>query len=193
MPSHSNTLKNQAGLRLRAVARLTGHGSAESASASASAALGILHGMASTPDRSSDALALLHELQVHQVELDMQADDLRQSRAELELALARQIQLYDFSPVACFSVDGQTTIHELNLPGAQLLGVDRDDLYGQALDTFMSFRSASALHALLMSAREGRCRACCELELKGPEGAVQVLHASARPDPVGHGFLLALL
>jgi hypothetical protein len=82
-------------LRHRATSRLSAGAGATRAPVSASNALAVLHDLASSPETAADALALLHELQVHQVELDLQADELRESRAGLETALRRQTDLYD--------------------------------------------------------------------------------------------------
>ncbi|WP_088278575.1 hypothetical protein [Ideonella sp. A 288] len=49
--------------------------------------------------RKSSIAALAHELQVHQIELEMQNDELRRSQAELEVTLDRFVDLYDFAPV----------------------------------------------------------------------------------------------
>jgi hypothetical protein len=98
-----------ADLRSRAASRLTGLAATKGSTASAADALSVLHALASSPQTAADALTLLHELQVHQVELDLQAQELQESRAELESALRRQIELYDHSrwaaspsiPVSC--------------------------------------------------------------------------------------------
>ena len=97
-------------------------GDAQGAMQMATAAYGVLHELASSPTTAADALALLHELQVHQVELDLQAEELRASRMELEAALRRQIQLYDAAPVGHATIDPSCTLLELNLTGAAMLG-----------------------------------------------------------------------
>ena len=136
MSNRTTEPRRQADLRVRAVSKLTGR-SPEHAHQSASAALGVLHELASSPATAADALALLHELQVHQVEVDLQAEELHASRAELETALHRQIQLYDFAPVGCFTVDPGGALLELNSTGAELLGSARDALLGQSLPGFL--------------------------------------------------------
>src|SRR5512133_1890243 len=113
-------------LRLRALARLTGNSDPHETRANSSAALAVLHDLASSPATAADSLKLLHELQVHQVELDLQEEELRRAVTELETALYRQVQLYDFTPAACFTVDRNTALCELNRSGARLLGFDRD-------------------------------------------------------------------
>src|SRR6202790_727889 len=110
--------ESQADLRLRALQRLTGENSSHDARLNASAAFRVLHDLASSPSTGGAALALIHELQVYQVELDLQDEELRRSRAELEATLIRQVKLYDYAPVACFTVDRTTTLRELNLTAA---------------------------------------------------------------------------
>jgi molybdenum cofactor biosynthesis enzyme len=89
----SNEPARLADLRSRAAARLKGPAAAKGTAAAAADALGVLHALASSPETAADALAMLHELQVHQVELELQAQELRESRAELEAALRRQLEL----------------------------------------------------------------------------------------------------
>ena len=192
MPPQAIPKHSLADLRLRALARLNGHSAPAGAGASAAAALGVLHELASSPSTASKALALLHELQVHQVELEMQAEELRSSRADLEADLVRQTQLYDFAPVACFTVERDTTLCELNLAGAQLLGAGREALCGRALDNFVAPHSGQALHSMLTRVAEGHHEEVCALQLMAPDGAPKRVHARAHADPAGTRFLLAL-
>jgi PAS domain S-box-containing protein len=73
----------------------------------------------------TDARALLHELQVHQIELEMQNEELQHAQAAAEEASRRYSDLFDFAPVAYFLWDHQGRILEVNLCGASLLGLDR--------------------------------------------------------------------
>src|ERR1700737_479735 len=136
MASNLIEAESEADLRLRALQRLTGKSGAHDGRLNASAAFRVLHDLASSPSTSAAALALLHELQVYQVELDLQDEELRRSSAELEATLIRQVQLYDFAPVGCFTVDRITVLRELNLTAANMLGSERDQLLGRALDSF---------------------------------------------------------
>jgi PAS domain-containing protein len=72
---------------------------------------------------AADTQRLLHELEVHQIELEMQNDELQRTRNELEVALAKYTDLYDFAPVGYFSIDESGAILEVNLTGAVLLGI----------------------------------------------------------------------
>lgn len=160
--------------------------------AGASAALRVLHELASSSATSMDALALLHELQVHQVELELQAEELLHARAELEAVLARQMQRYDAMPVACLGLDAQAHILELNATAAQLLGSPAQALCGQRLDVFLAPASSLMLHDLLGQAQQNGSRPCCALALLGPNGTLHTLSASVSADPTGSGYLLVL-
>ena len=73
---------------------------------------------------------LVHELQIHQVELDMQNEELRRSQGETEAALAKYSDLYDSAPIGYFTFNPQGIILEANLTGARLLGMERGSLLG---------------------------------------------------------------
>lgn len=196
MASQYPATTSQATLRMRAQTRLTeGQGALSSSfTEGASAALRVLYDLAVSPDTAADALALLHELQVHQVELDLQAEELRLSRNDLEAALARQVQIYECIPVSVFTIDQDTRLHEVNLTGAQRLMVDRELLLGQRLDTFLTPASASALHVLLNCIDQGVKQASCELTLRAgldqTPDPTPTVRATVNVDPIGHGYLL---
>ena len=193
MSSQPNDSQTRDELRLRAVKRLTGSGGGEGTRAGALAALGVLHEMASSPSTAADALALMHELQVHQVELDLQEDELRRSRAELEAVLARSNHLYDCAPVGIFTVEHSTALVELNRTGARLLGAEPEALLGRPLAGFLTPHGGDALHTLLARVAEGHSGEACTLELAARNGAPHLVHASATADPAGPRFLIALL
>ena len=81
---------------------------------------------------------LLHELEVHQIELEMQNTELQNARDELEGTLEKYTDLYDFAPVGYFSMDESGVILEANLMGATLLGVERSRLVNRRLLLFVS-------------------------------------------------------
>jgi PAS domain-containing protein len=166
-------------LRRKAVMRLAAGSASIEATGSMSTALAVLHELASSPATAADALALLHELQVHQVELDLQADEMRQSRAELEDALAHQLARIDAAPVGLFTVDRSAQVHEVNAPGAGLLNLDADALVGQHLNQFLSSRDADALLTLLALADSGSAEGGCALQLQPRRGAAVTVHATA--------------
>jgi len=191
MSSDDRETASAESLRQRALARLTGKNDPHDARANASAALAVLHDLASSPATAADSLKLLHELQVHQVELDLQEEELRRSVTELEAALYRQVQLHDFSPAGCFTVERTTALCELNRTGARLLGFDRDAVLGRALDSFLEPDSARALHSALVRVAEGAEGASCDLRFVPRDGVARSAHASVGADPSGQRFLIA--
>jgi PAS domain-containing protein len=132
-------------------------------------------------------------LQVHQVEVDLQAEELRASREELEAALHRQMQLYDSAPVGFLTVDVGGALHELNLTGATLLGSERQALLGQPLYGFLVPDSARALQAMLKSVGEGRPGQVSTLHLLPRAGESQAVYAIVNADPAGRRFLVAFI
>jgi len=192
MASEIVSSRNWIDLRSRAAARLNGH-DLDLKRASPSEAMRVLFDLASSPQNAADALALLHELQVHQVELELQGEELRESRVDLEAALARQIELYEVAPVACFTVDAEIRLHAMNLGAARLLGGDRDTLLGMRLTHFLTESSADALLTLLKRVGEGEGRMSCKLDLLGAEQQPIAVQASATRDPAGDRFLIAFM
>ena len=179
-------------LRFRAASRLTGVDGAKTSAARATNALAVLHALASSPDTAADALALLHELQVHQVELDLQAEELQASRIELEVALRQQTELYDFQPVACFSLDGHLVVREANRRGARMLGVERDGARGLSIGTFFTAGSLRTLQDLIADAGEGG-HASGTLKWRHANGLEQAVRVEVGPAPSGGGFFVALM
>lgn len=74
------------------------------------------------------AQQLIHELQVHQIELEIQNDELRQAQTELDLARARYFDLYDLAPIGYFALNEKGVILESNLTAATMLGISRNAL-----------------------------------------------------------------
>jgi PAS domain S-box-containing protein len=92
---------------------------------------------------AADHKRLLHALQVHQIELEMQNAELLDSRNRSELLLEKFTELYDFAPVGYFSLGEQGRILEVNLTGAALLGVERSHLINKSLTRFIAPSSRS--------------------------------------------------
>src|SRR5208337_3702436 len=87
------------------------------------------------PDRiSSD---IVHELEVHQIELEMQNDELHRTQQELEASREKYFELYDLAPVGYVTLNEKGLILETNLTAAALLGKERSDLVKQPFTRFI--------------------------------------------------------
>ncbi|MCX6902716.1 MAG: PAS domain S-box protein, partial [Verrucomicrobia bacterium] len=124
-----------------------------------------------TPHSEADPRRLLQELQIHQVELEMQNAELQKARDELETALEKYTDLYDFAPVGYFSLDEQGRILEANLAGAALLGIERSRLINQRLLAFMAPTTQAVVRNLLEQVFAGRGKQVCEATLRNGGGA----------------------
>src|SRR5512133_3603400 len=80
---------------------------------------------------------LLHELQVHQIELEMQNDELRRTQAELDTTRERYFDLYNLAPVGYFMISEKGLILEANLTASTQLGVARNVLVKQPFSRFI--------------------------------------------------------
>ncbi len=112
-----------------------------------------------------DIKRLIHELDVHQIELDMQNDELRKAQAEIELSRAKYVDLYDFAPVGYFTLTATGRIEEASLTGARLLGVERTNLVNRDFRRFIApeFMSLFESHLLVVLASDSVQK--CELKL----------------------------
>jgi PAS domain S-box-containing protein len=110
----------------------------------------------------ADILRLLHELEVHQIELEMQNAELQKARDDMEAALERYTDLYDFAPVGYFSIDAEGLILEVNLTGAALLGVERFRLIRLRLQRFVAPASWTIFRTFLEKVFAGTKDQVCE-------------------------------
>ena len=129
------------------------------------------HGEAASIRTGVDTERLLHELRVHQVELEMQNTELQRARDETEIALERYTDLYDFAPVGYFSLDGQGLILEANLTGAALLGMERSRLINRRFQSFLTRTSRPAFLAMLARAMVKVSKEICVVSVQNGAGA----------------------
>lgn len=190
MSKLSFAMAQLADLRLRASRRLGHANGPREMTVRSFDALAVLHELASSPETAADALALLHELQVHQVELEMQAEELRESRLELETELLRHIGHYAHQPVACITVDRELVVHELNLVAARMLGIVREESYGLLLDSFLSPQGGQTLRGLMSRLEQEPQPAATALQLLSRNGVTRDFRVHANLVPGEQLFLL---
>ena len=90
------------------------------------------------PPRAPDQVVeLLHELRVHQVELDMQNEELRRAQGALDAVRAQYFARFELAPVGYVTLGASGSIRDINLRGSMMLGLERSKLTGQPLSRFI--------------------------------------------------------
>ncbi|MGZ4960751.1 MAG: putative bifunctional diguanylate cyclase/phosphodiesterase, partial [Methylomonas sp.] len=126
------------------------------------------------PDQLVDQRRLVHELQVHQIELEMQNEALREGRTVAETALERFAELFDFAPIAYFTFDADGIIQQTNFRGENLLGHDRFSLYGQRFVDSVSSDYQSVFNSFLKNVFATDGATICEIAIKPGENLLWV-------------------
>jgi two-component system, cell cycle sensor histidine kinase and response regulator CckA len=128
----------------------------------------------------------LHELRVHQIELEMQNEELRQSRAELEASHERYFDLFDLAPVGYFTLTEDALILEANLTGGELLGVPRSGLLDRSFTQFILPDDQDSYYHHRRAVVKAGSPATCELRMVRADGSTfHALLESAPSLPVG--------
>ena len=114
---------------------------------------------------------LLQELQVHQIELEMQNEELRKSQLSLEESRQRFADLYDFAPVGYFTFTPDALIKEVNLTGATLLGVARQKLVNHRIRRFIAPSDFDLWDQHFLSVLHEGEKQTCDLTLRREDGS----------------------
>jgi PAS domain S-box-containing protein len=109
---------------------------------------------------------LLHELQVHQIELEMQNEELRRAREETEVALSKYTELYEFAPAGYITLSKGGIIREINLTGSNLLDTARSRLINKPLSHFIIDDDRQVFNAFLRNVFEKASKESCEVRLR---------------------------
>ncbi|MCX6892586.1 MAG: PAS domain-containing protein, partial [Verrucomicrobia bacterium] len=118
-------------------------------------------------------------------ELEMQNEELLASHAELQTALERYTDLYDFAPVGYLTLGPDGEIRQLNLAAATLLGEDRSRLVNRRLGQFVCLTDRTTFAAFLKSVFAARNPEACEVTLLPAAGPAPVVHIEAGLTPSG--------
>ncbi len=140
-----------------------------------------------------DARRLVHELQVHQVELEMQNAELLRTRNELEISLANYTDLYDFAPEGYCTLGLEGRIRQVNLTGAALLGGERSGLLGRTFSAFVAPGQRPAWQAFLQQVFAVAPRSSAEFELAGLTGSTRAVNVTAQRLPNGQECRLVIV
>jgi len=122
------------------------------------------------PLKEQDLDKLVHELEVHQVELEMQNDELLRSQAELESAKETYFELYDLAPVGYFSISEKGVILEANLTGANMLGMVPHDLRAKIFSSLIYKEDRDIYYLHRQKLFETQTPQACEMRMVRRDG-----------------------
>lgn len=118
-----------------------------------------------------DARELLHELQIHQVELQMQNEELRRVQAEIEESRTRYADLYDFAPIGYLTLDRQGVVVEANLTACRQLQAERRTFEGRPFFLYVQPQGRQKLRMHTANVIDREQRQVSEIELKRKDGS----------------------
>jgi PAS domain S-box-containing protein len=114
---------------------------------------------------AEDTARLVHKLQVHQIELEMQNEELKQARAKADELLAHYTDLYDFAPAGYLTLDREGAIRLVNLPSVQMLGIERSRLVKRRFGQFVAESDRRAFSDFLQKVFASEAKERCEVTL----------------------------
>jgi PAS domain S-box-containing protein len=120
---------------------------------------------------TKDLKTLVQELGTHQIELEMQNEELRRARAELEASHAKYVDLYDFSPMGYFIFDKNGLIKEVNVTGANMLDMERRLLRARPFQTFIDPDHRAVFRNHLSEVFRTQTGSSCEIVIQRSDGA----------------------
>jgi len=140
-----------------------------------------------------EALKLIHELQVHQIELELQNEELILAKEQAELATEKYTELYDFAPNAYFTLTKNAEIVELNLTGAKLLGKDRSQLQNNHFGLFVSNGSKELFTIFIKKVFESYATENCEITLSTKDNSKHYVYLTGiAKENENHCFVTAV-
>jgi PAS domain S-box-containing protein len=139
------------------------------------------------PLGEEDTQRLRLELQVHQIELEMQNEALRQAQSALEESRDRYLDLYEFAPVGYLTLTPEGLIEEVNLTGVKLLGIERGNLLQKGFRTFVIHYDQDrwVLHFIHMTSHGGQ--GTLELTMQRGDGTVFPAQLDCQHHKLGTG------
>jgi len=143
----------------------------------------------------ADVLKLVHELSIHQLELEMQNEELQLAIHAAENAAKQYAdiyeEIYDFSPAGYFSLNHDCTISKLNLSGAKLLGGNRTDLVDSNFRNFITLETLPAFNDFLQRINETNLKQTCEIRLSIKGNPSNYLHLEGIEPDYGKKYLVS--
>jgi diguanylate cyclase (GGDEF)-like protein/PAS domain S-box-containing protein len=146
----------------------------------------LLQAATPVPGDEWDSLRITHELQVHQIELEMQQEELKAAYGEVDALRERYADIYDFAPIGYVTIDQQAMILDLNLAGAILLGNKRSQKNRYRFTSSVSPEYVGTFTKFIDDVLKKRCQQRCEIALRpNAHRAGALVRIEAVPDESG--------
>ena len=129
-----------------------------------------------TPKNEVEILKLVHELEVHQIELELQNDELLKTKFEAQELATKFMELFDFAPIGYFTLTKEGRIIELNFAGAAMIGKLRSQIIHRCFGTFVSKQNKYSFNNFLNNVFTNENRETCELILESGDVNVKWVH-----------------
>lgn len=155
-----------------------------------------------TPGKKTDTISqcldedihrLVHELEVHQIELEMQNEELRQIRDALDASLEKYTDLYNFAPIGYFTLNRDGEIIFANLNGANLLGIDRSRLSGLSFSQLIAAEERPLFSKFMKNVFTSKDKQSCEFTINNQSESPLFVLIEAVVDPSGNESRIALI
>jgi PAS domain S-box-containing protein/putative nucleotidyltransferase with HDIG domain len=117
-----------------------------------------------------DVAAIVHELRVHQIELEMQNQELRRAQLDLEASRKKYFELFDLAPVGYLTLSRESIVRDANLTATRLLGVDRRQLVKNPFTAFICAPDQDVFYRHQQMLEQTGEPQTCELRLKRTAG-----------------------
>ncbi|HET6244327.1 MAG: PAS domain-containing sensor histidine kinase [Bacteroidetes bacterium] len=118
---------------------------------------------------------LIHELHVYQVELEIQNEELKRAKKEIEISRNKYADLYDFSPIGYFTFDQEGFIQEVNLAASKILRINRDFLIHKMFHIYIVPEFWDDFNDFLKETMQSDVKQTCEIQMLNKDG--EVFHA----------------
>ena len=140
-----------------------------------------------------DVLKINHELQVHQIELEMQNDELIYSKERINEIAEKYIDLYNFAPIGYFTLSREGIINEANEFGSQMLGIDPDQLLSCYFDSFIADEDKKNFISFLDNTFESKLIETCMVSMIINQNAIKQILLTGNITKKGNFCLIAAI
>ena len=141
----------------------------------------------------TDAFKLIHELEVHQIELEMQNEELILARTAATESAEKYLELYDFAPSGFFTLSREGKIIDLNLYGYQMLGRERLFLKNSQFGFFVSDDTKTIFNLFLTKVFESKSKESCEVTLTDSNNGLMYVHLTGMTTGNGEQCLVTVI